>query len=694
MLVQASVVPRLSGRAWVTSSEPLVRRPSVRAHGRPQRARCQSLQGWPRRHLQGRPVRSQSGLHQGRRAPSRSGCCIVTPRGGSRLAAGAQGVELCALWCATASELRGAKQAIACGGGFLGLSGSLLEDYARCLTEKESLLSGLLGFEVEARRTQGSSLAPRQHVGRSAPQLQGDINVGEVEFGANPPAPTADEERVLGAEPAWSAASASVSATSSAAVAAASGAEQRSLVARTDAGDRVAGAGQGAQAEVVSVASPSAALDGHDLAAVLRFLAARADDACCQRRGVSAIRRLARDEAQMRSQCLAAAEAVMNAIVAFPSDLPLQRLAAAALGNLVYIPEVAPLMAEDGVRAVLSAMVAHDDDKRLQDLASESLARFAQAGTRAVVSGIFRTLLDYEGHEAVHVCCGALMRLWESGICESGDLLEALAEQAEDQPESFALQQRASSALQWLVHAGAIDAAVAKRRAPFLDAEWVRLLARFAAADQESSRREQRFHADLQAVFHEEVAKRFEYEAAVRCLEAAKRREGGVGRLREVLCCLVENLEDYQGRLEVRELAWDADRGCLQPLNAALRRRLLDVAVSSTEGNLAAALRAAAGAEGPDGEELLERRAASLRAECEALLRRKTLMTQTHQEQTRGLRPENILFEALCCLERRIGAVAPVQLHAAERMFAEVERTSDPEAVEHFQRRLARLVAR
>jgi len=359
----------------------------------------------------------------------------------------------------------------------------------------------------------------------------------------------------------------------------------------------------------------------------------------------------------------------------------------------VYIPQVVPLMVDNGMRAILAAMVVHASDRRLQDLASESLARFAQAGARAVLSRVVRTLLDHEDPEAIHVCCGALLRMLESGICASGELLDVISELAECQPECFQLQQRASSALQWLVHAGAIDQTVAKKRAPSLDAQWVRLLARFAAADRERGRRELHFHAGLQAAFHEEVAKRFEYEAAERCLEAVRRGESGVGRIREVLRCLVENLEDYSGRLEVREMAWDDARGCLQPLDATLRRHLLDGAIGSTERSLVAALCAAAGARGPDSEEFLVQHAASLRAECEALLRRKTQITEIHQEQTRGLRPEVILFEALAQLERGPEPAVPAQLRAAARMLAEVERTCDPDAVDLLRRRLARLVA-
>jgi len=409
-----------------------------------------------------------------------------------------------------------------------------------------------------------------------------------------------------------------------------------------------------------------------------------------QRQGVAAIRRLARDEAQARPLCLAAADAVLHAMASFPHDVPLQRLAAAALGSLAYTPEVAALLVDQALPVLLGGMVRHTGDGRLQSLGSETLACFAQVGTQTVMDRIVQTLLEHEGHEAMHVCCGSLLRLWESGIGSPAHMLDTLLQKTESQPERFELQQRASNALQWLVHKGAIDEAIVKMKAASLDVQWVRLLMRFEAAGHETQRLARRFHADLHAVFHEEVSTRFEYEAAVRCLEALRQGLNGSERLREVIHALVENLEDYQGRLKVRELAWDVALGQLAPLDAALSRRLLDGAVSCTERCLGGAL-AAAAAEGPGGQELLEQRAAKLRMDCEVLLRRKTEMTQAHQEQVNGLMPEVILFEALDFLERSgRGASAP-QLRAAERMFGEAQRAAPPEAVEQLQRRLAHL---
>merc|ERR1712232_808107 len=100
-----------------------------------------------------------------------------------------------------------------------------------------------------------------------------------------------------------------------------------------------------------------------------------------------------------------------------------------------------------------------------------------------------------------------------------------------------------------------------------------------------------------QTVFHEEVVAHFEYEAAERSLHLLQRRAPGTRRLREVLRCLVENLEDYQSRLDARELVWDPTQQRLIPLDSRLREDLCSKALGSMESGLIESLQAAASTE-------------------------------------------------------------------------------------------------
>ena len=148
----------------------------------------------------------------------------------------------------------------------------------------------------------------------------------------------------------------------------------------------------------------------------------------------------------------------------------------------------------------------------------------------------------------MEVCCGALARLAESGICHGSRVLDALVPPSEGRPADLELQRRASVALQDLVSAGAVNAEEARQRAAFLlSPQWAHLLSRFLGAEEAEARLHDGFHAEVQALFHEEVARHFEYEAAERSLHLLRARGAGGPRLfREVLRCLVENLEDYR----------------------------------------------------------------------------------------------------------------------------------------------------
>jgi len=285
-----------------------------------------------------------------------------------------------------------------------------------------------------------------------------------------------------------------------------------------------------------------------------------------------------------------------------------------------------------------------------------------------------------------------LARLRESGICRAEQILDVLLPLTESQPANLELQQRAATALQWLVQARAITEPLARRRAAaLLGAQWVQILARFAGADGEEARQTTRFHAYVQAIFHEEVVKHFEYEAAERCLQLTQRQVPGTICLREVVRCLVENLEDYQGRLEARELAWDSSQRCLVPLDEKLRSNLCLQALSNMEPVLMDALKAASTAEAAGCEDLLSRRTRQFRTDCAALLDRKTETTQAHQERTMELRREVMLFEAVEYLELHPLVTSTTQVRTALHMLEMVEAIAPLDAVERLRIRLDRL---
>lgn len=432
-------------------------------------------------------------------------------------------------------------------------------------------------------------------------------------------------------------------------------------------------------------------LDSSNLAGVLEVLDSFPHDARIQRLGMKAIGRLARDKAQLRPLCLATIWAVRRCINNFQSNVGLSRLSVTALGNLAYMPEVATLIAHEALPALFSAMVTHAEDEKLQGLVCEALARLMQVGELVVVKEFLEAMLSHADVNVVDVCCKALSRLHDGGICRSNQILDVLLPLSESRPAELRLQQRAASAAQRLVHAGTISEVESRSRAPsLLNAQWAQLLARFVGADGEEAESTTRFHADVQTVFHEEVVKHFEYEAAERSLHLHQRRAPGTQRLLEVVRCLVENLEDYHGRLEARELAWDPSQKRLIPLDKGVREELCAKALVSMEVGLIESLQAVATAESAQSEGLLAIRTGRLRSDCAALLQRKTQATQVHQECTR-LR-EVMLFEAVEHLELRASVdVSKTQIRSALHMVEMVESITPPEAVERLRARLDHL---
>jgi len=338
-------------------------------------------------------------------------------------------------------------------------------------------------------------------------------------------------------------------------------------------------------------------------------------------------------------------------------------------------------------------MVAHPDDARLQDLGCEALARLAQSGEPAVVRASVQTLVGHADRCAIEVCCSALVRLRGSGICHGAHILDVLLSLTESQPANLEVQRRASTALRQLVRSGAVELEEARARAtPLLSVQWEHLLARFAGAEGEEAQLNSRFHEEVQALFHEEVARHFEYEAAERTLHLVRRGAPGRERLREVVRCLVENLEDYQSRLEARELAWDAEVRHLVALDEHLRQRLTREALDGMELGLVASLREAASG-GTETARRLSARRARLRAECAALLDRKTEATQAHQERASELRREVMLFEAVEYLELHAAEASTTQVRTAMHMLRAAAPAAPSDAVERLRDRLGHLAA-
>eukprot|EP00928_Gymnodinium_smaydae_P077468 TRINITY_DN6080_c2_g1_i1.p1 TRINITY_DN6080_c2_g1~~TRINITY_DN6080_c2_g1_i1.p1 ORF type:complete len:332 (+),score=71.71 TRINITY_DN6080_c2_g1_i1:625-1620(+) len=285
---------------------------------------------------------------------------------------------------------------------------------------------------------------------------------------------------------------------------------------------------------------------------------------------------------------------------------------------------------------------------------------------------------------------GAIAVLSEGGICSSGCVSRLLARQAASAPGDLVLQQRISGTLLRLVEAGRIEEQVASRSgaSALLDRAWSPLLGRFLGAEAEGKCLECRFHRDVQALFNEQVVKHFEYEAAERSLQLLQRGVSGPRRLREILRCYVESLDDYGIRLRARNFAWDESAGQLLPLNDELRARFVEEMARKMEAGLMLALRAAAAC---TARTPLRRRRTRLRSECAALLELKTEATEEHQERAAGLRREVVLFDVLDHLELRAQFATETQILTALRMLEVVEVSAPLDAVDRLRGRLQQL---
>lgn len=142
--------------------------------------------------------------------------------------------------------------------------------------------------------------------------------------------------------------------------------------------------------------------------------------------------------------------------------------------------------------------------------------------------------------------------------------------------------------------------------------------------------------AHVQRLYYEELRKRFEFESAERCFSLQCRGAPGRKILLEVICCLVENLDDHWIRMEARSSVWDENQQRLVPLDGRRREQLQRDLTDHLEPALLRALTGAAVAaceeDGPCGRSLLANRRTSLENDCNELLAQKTLALEEYQD--------------------------------------------------------------
>lgn len=328
--------------------------------------------------------------------------------------------------------------------------------------------------------------------------------------------------------------------------------------------------------------------------------------------------------------------------------------------------------------------------KQRAALALCSMARSSPSNRRAAKTAVEAALQDYMNCGASEISCTALTFLLEDGICQPAHVLDVLISISEKRSDDIELQMRASNMLQGLVYSGAVDLHYARKRAGLLaSSHWSELLSRFQGAGCDSERQQGNFHEEVQAMFHEEVVRHFEYEAAERVLHLQQQGAPCDVRLRAVIRCFVQNLEDYQRRLESRESAWDAIAQQLVPLSEELRHRLSEEVRRKMEPGLIHALQAAA----CGYYRVLRRRSARLRSECTALLELKTEVTREHQDRAASMRREAVLFQAVEYLESQPMDACIAQVRVAQHMFELVEPTAPKDAVLRLRERLEYLAS-
>ncbi|CAE7452644.1 unnamed protein product [Symbiodinium natans] len=432
-----------------------------------------------------------------------------------------------------------------------------------------------------------------------------------------------------------------------------------------------------------------------DLAVVLQVMHSTPDDERMQRACLQAVNRLAKDVCKLRPLCLGAVSAIAISAASMRHSLNVQRMAIAALSSVAYVQDVATLIAPLALPVVLEAALSHPRDSKLQGLMCEAFARLAQGGREgAMVKCIVASLMIPD--VALPMLCDALQRLCENSICQPWQVVDELLHLCDSDPSDLELQRQVSLCMHRLLAAGVITQACVRGRGTLLNAQWAHLLERFLGAEDEEAKLDGTFHSKVQELFHQEVALHFEYEAAERCLHYLRRRTQPSQVFLEVIRCLTENLEDYQSRSEARELAWDASRQMLVPLDPHLRLRLQNEVLEAMQLRLPQALctAAVAAADWPKSEESLVKTTAHLLNECGKLLERKTQATQDHHERAAELRREVMLFEAVEYLELNAAEATPTQVSSALHMLEVATAVAPADALERLRHRLARLTER
>ncbi|CAL1130221.1 unnamed protein product, partial [Cladocopium goreaui] len=416
----------------------------------------------------------------------------------------------------------------------------------------------------------------------------------------------------------------------------------------------------------VPVSAAGVVNDIDSLAMVLELMQSKVNDERLQRACLMAITRLSKDVVSLRPLCLGVISAIAQSAARGRQDLTLQRMAVSALSSVAYAHDVAALVAPLALPVVIEAALAFPEDGKLQSNACEAFARLAQGGSNRVVY----TMVKYLSVSGVvfQVLCDALQRLCENHICQGHHVLDELIKLSDGDPSNLELQRRVALSLNRLSSSVISPAAVRQRTS--LTAQWAHLLERFLRAEEDEAKLDGDFHHKVQELFHEEVALHFELEAAERCLHYLRSGRPAQKIFSEVIRALAENLEDYRSRSEARELAWDVERQCLAPLEPMLRLRLHNEVLTQIERRLPSALCTAAKAcSAWPCEEQLSTRTESLMKDCGRLLETKTEVTQVHFEKAAELRREVMLFEAVEYLELHSAEASATQVLSALQML-------------------------
>lgn len=377
----------------------------------------------------------------------------------------------------------------------------------------------------------------------------------------------------------------------------------------------------------------------------------------------------------------------------------------AALDKNPYMQELQSALLDAGAIPALASTLCGDGTPQAKQhcaLALCAMGRNSPTNCLLVKIKVEESLADCIQFDIVDASCVALVLdvLLQGDICQPPFVIDMLSSLSESNPADLKLQRRISAVLQSLVQAGAIDKThIHKRTAPLLRTEWSDIVASFLDLETEGGRVQGRFHADTQAMFHEEVVRHFEYEAAERCLQLQEEQASGRRCLLEVIRCFTENLQDYDTRLKARDFVWDADAQRLVPLDGPVCARMSFEVGRRMEPGLILALKAAASAgDGSQGSLrrpcVLKRRHARLRSECATLLDLKTEVTQEHHETAAKLRHEVVLTKAIDYLETTASESSLTQVRTALSMFQMIKAKAPPDAVESLQIRLNHIVAR